>query len=249
MLLGIRNGFYDFIFARHGADKSRRATKAHSAIEFERDVFENVYHTFSIPAYACEKYLKSVQFTPMGNVHKTPFAALGSALRAIRQRAKESAAELSSAIEITDERLQKFEAGELRPSEDILELVIAHYALSDREADKLWDLAGYGNKKQEPSLGEDPIFGSQQTVMVMPFDARIVYTDMVHVMVNNYGVIMNFMQGAGPNNQPLAVARIGMSREHAKSVLEVLQKTLNDADAPTSSTKFLQSPNVDTNTP
>ncbi len=62
--------------------------------------------------------------------------------------------------------------------------------------------------------------------MVLPADARIVYTDMVHVMVNNYGVIMNFMQTAGPGSQPLAVSRIGMSREHAQSVLEVLQKTL-----------------------
>ena len=65
---------------------------------------------------------------------------------------------------------------------------------------------------------------------------------MVHVMVNNYGVIMNFMQGAGPNNQPLAVARIGMSREHAKSVLEVLQKTLDQADEPPAEPKQLESP-------
>lgn len=181
----------------------------------------------------------------MGNVHKTPFAALGSALRAIRERAKESAAELSSAIEVTDERLARFENGELRPTEDILELVIAHYSLPDREADKLWDLAGYSKKQDTVHNVENPLFDGQQTVMVMPFDARVVYTDMVHVMVNNYGVIMNFMQGAGPNNQPLAVSRVGMSREHAKSVLEVLQKTLNEADNPSSTTKFLQSPDAE----
>ena len=35
------------------------------------------------------------------------------------------------------------------------------------------------------------------------------------------------MQTTGPNNQPLAVSRIGMSKEHAKSVLELLQQTLN----------------------
>lgn len=176
----------------------------------------------------------------MGNVHKTPFAALGSALRAIRQRAKESTAELSSAIEVSDERLHRFENGELRPTEDILELVIAHYALSDREADKLWELAGYSHKAE--SAHDEPIFSNQPAMMVLPIDARVVYTDMVHVMVNNYGVVMNFMQGAGPNNQPLAVARVGMSREHAKSVLEVLQKTLNEADNPTSTTKMLQAP-------
>ena len=184
----------------------------------------------------------------MGNVHKTPFAALGSALRAFRQRAKESAAELSSAIEVTDERLARFENGELRPSEDILELMIAHFDLPDREADKLWELAGYG--RRQDAVHEEPLLGNQQSMIVLPSDARLVYTDTVHVMVNNYGVIMNFMHGAGPNGQQLPVARVGMSREHAKSVLEVLQRTLDEADKSANQTKFLQSPSdADTKNP
>ena len=69
-----------------------------------------------------------------------------------------------------------------------------------------------------------------KTVFVSPEDARIVYTDMVQVMVNNYGVIMNFMQGAGPQNQPLAVSRVGMSKEHAKSILELLRATLEQSE-------------------
>jgi hypothetical protein len=63
-------------------------------------------------------------------------------------------------------------------------------------------------------------------VYVMPMDVRIAYTDMVHVMANNYGVVVNFMQGAGPNNQPMIVSRVGMSKEHAQSLIELLQKTL-----------------------
>jgi hypothetical protein len=43
---------------------------------------------------------------------------------------------------------------------------------------------------------------------------------------------MNFMQGAGPNNQPLAVSRVGMSKEHARTIIDVLQKTLDQADNP-----------------
>ncbi len=135
----------------------------------------------------------------MGNVHNTPFAALGSALRAMRQRAKESAAELSSAIEVSDDHLARFENGEVRPTEDVLELMISHFALPEKEADKLWDLAGYGKKQDNAhTVTDEQMFTNQPAMMVMPLDARIVYTDMVHVMVNNYGVIMNFMQGAGP---------------------------------------------------
>jgi hypothetical protein len=76
-------------------------------------------------------------------------------------------------------------------------------------------------------------FAPQPAMMVLPIDARIVYTDTVHVVANNHGVVMNFLQNAGPNNQTLAVARVGMSREHAKSVLELLQRTLDQTEQKT----------------
>jgi len=49
-------------------------------------------------------------------------------------------------------------------------------------------------------------------------------------MANNHGVIMNFMQGAGSGKSPLAASRVGMSKEHARSVLKMLEKTLDEAD-------------------
>jgi hypothetical protein len=57
-------------------------------------------------------------------------------------------------------------------------------------------------------------------------DERILFTDIVDVVVNSHGVVMNFMQGAGPGIKPISVARVGMSREHAKSILHILQVTL-----------------------
>lgn len=39
---------------------------------------------------------------------------------------------------------------------------------------------------------------------------------------------MNFMQASGQNNgQPLPIARIGMSKEHAEKVIAILQKALS----------------------
>ncbi|HET7827578.1 MAG TPA: hypothetical protein VFK97_01815, partial [Candidatus Saccharimonadales bacterium] len=46
------------------------------------------------------------------------------------------------------------------------------------------------------------------------------------IVVNNYGVVMNFMQ-TGSANSAQTVARVGMSREHAKSILKILQATLS----------------------
>lgn len=159
-----------------------------------------------------------------------PYKSLGTRLKRMREKLQESLAEVSGAVEIDIEMLTAIEVGSDRPSEDILLLLISHFGLKEDEATKLWELAGY-DQQQVPFVNmiNEEDGSTKPSVLVMPNDARINYTDMVHVMVNNYGVVMNFMQGAGPNNQPMIVARLGMSKEHAKSVLEVLQKTLDQA--------------------
>lgn len=165
------------------------------------------------------------------NNSEFPFKALGLRLRRVREQSQESLAEVSGAVEIEQDALTEIEQGKLRPSEDILMLLISHFSLKEEEAERMWDLAGYdanadNSQQDQPGLGHQT---PQQTIMVMPGDVRIVYTDMLHVAVNDYGVVMNFLQGSGPKNPPLAIARVGMSREHALSVLEVLQKTLTQA--------------------
>lgn len=160
-----------------------------------------------------------------------PFLPLGAQLKQTRQKRQESLAEVSGAVEIDVEVLTEYEKGALRPSEDVLLLLISHFAVKEDHATKLWELAGYDQDDVPAThMMNDDEGQAKSVVAVMPVDTRVVYTDMVHVMVNNYGVIMNFMQGSGPNNQALAVSRVGMSKEHARSVLEVLQKTLEQAE-------------------
>jgi transcriptional regulator with XRE-family HTH domain len=162
---------------------------------------------------------------------KHPFAKFGSRIRQLREQAQESLADVSGAVEIDTDMLTSIEDGLQQPPEDIVVLLINHFGIKEDEAVVLWELAGYDQERTPYSnMVNSDETTAEQAVMVMPLDARIVYTDMVHVMVNNYGVVMNFMQGAGPNNKPLAVTRIGMSREHAKSVLKVLQETLDMSD-------------------
>jgi transcriptional regulator with XRE-family HTH domain len=162
---------------------------------------------------------------------KTPFKRLGGKLKSVREERKESLVEVSGAVEIEAEALAQIEAGAHRPSQDILLLLLSHFDIVDDEAAQFMSLAGYSELDSGVAQSA-PYEFDQPMAMVTPMDLRVVYTDMVHVMINNYGVIMNFMQGAGPNNQPLAVARVGMSKEHAQSVLEVLQKTLVQANQP-----------------
>jgi transcriptional regulator with XRE-family HTH domain len=162
----------------------------------------------------------------MSDLNKSPYQTLGKTLKTLRQRANESLAEASGAVEIDVRELAGFELGKTRPTEDVLLLLISHFGAKDDEAVKLWEMAGYGMEKIPAShmanSDSSPPLSTLET-------GKVLYTDIVDVMVNNYGVVMSFMQG-GPKNSAQTVARIGMSREHAKSVLKILEITLSQTE-------------------
>jgi hypothetical protein len=135
-------------------------------------------------------------------------------------------AEVSGAVEIDVRELASYELGQSRPSEEVLLMLISHFSAQDDEAVQLWELAGYGVTKVSSAQMISDVSAAGQ-----PQDSKpILFTDVVDIMVNNYGVVMNFMQSSGPNSKPYAVARVGMSREHAKSVLQILQVTLSQTE-------------------
>jgi transcriptional regulator with XRE-family HTH domain len=150
---------------------------------------------------------------------------LGKELKVLRTRVKESLAEASGAVEIDVKQLASYELGQARPTEDVLMLLISHFNAKDEEAVRLWELAGYGNAGGMPAQALEINVNTTE-----PADNKIIFTDVVDVTVNNYGVVMNFMQGAGPGKDPNSIARVGMSREHAKSVLQILQLTLTQTE-------------------
>ena len=166
-------------------------------------------------------------------MEKTPFSDFGKQLKAMRQKAKETIADVSGAVEVDTSELVAIEAGKNQPSEDIVLLLISHFALKEDEALKMWELAGFDQERTGVSSLVSDENGIQQTAYISQNDARILYSDMIHINANKYGVVINFLQGLGSNNQPMAVSRIGMSREHAESLLEVLKKTLKHSSAKT----------------
>ena len=158
----------------------------------------------------------------MGENIQFPHKYLGGRLRAKRELIHESLAEVSGAVEIDIEMLTKIEQGILLPSEDILLLLINHLSISEDEAAGLWELAGYDSKKSSDSIDND---SSKQMFMVIPFDNRVLYTDDLQITASRHGFVLNFMQSG--NSQPTTIARIGMSRDYAKDLLQTLQATLN----------------------
>jgi len=58
----------------------------------------------------------------------------------------------------------------------------------------------------------------------------VLFTDNINMTVNPEGVVMDIMQRLGPTNQVRIVARIGMSREHAKKFVNKLGELLLKSD-------------------
>ncbi len=165
----------------------------------------------------------------------SPLQKLGSRLKFVRENAKETLAEVSGAVEIDIDSMQKIENGEQMPSEETLLLLISHFDMEDDIAAKLWEMAGYN---EEDSQNPAP------SGVMTPEDLKIVYTDMVHIAANQYGVTMNFMQSTGAGSQPMLISRLGMSREHAEFIIKSLQQNLKQPELKNSIPKSLPRPKV-----
>ncbi len=159
-----------------------------------------------------------------------PFEALGARLRFLREQWQQSLSEVSQTLEIDERTLQAIEAGKAMPAEEILDLLISHFLLTEDQAEDLRELAELNRIQASGSLsgGLDDLL-AKQIVMFLPVDSRVVYTDSVQATVNNNGVVLRFLQSS-PNAQQVPVSQVGMSRDHAERLLEVLRATLDQHD-------------------
>ena len=155
---------------------------------------------------------------------QSPYALLGEKLRQVRETRRESLAEVSGAVEIDTDLLERIEQGEVCPSEDILTLLISHFALHEQDAIQLWEWAGFAGRTDEKTDNVQDL-ASKATVVLIAIDARVQYSDNVNIKIDDNGVVLNFMQ-AGLQGQPIPAARVGMSHEHAKKFIDVMQSLM-----------------------
>lgn len=163
-----------------------------------------------------------------GGGASTPFKMLGDHLKYLREQLKESLMEVSGAVEIETNELQRIEQGVERPSEDILLLLIQHYNMQDQEAVQLWELAGYdgdSSPHRQKAESKMPLPHDKQMVMLLAMDMRTMYSDGVDININQAGLTLNFTQ-TSTDNQQVPVGRIGMSYEQATQVMKTLEQAL-----------------------
>jgi transcriptional regulator with XRE-family HTH domain len=202
-----------------------------------------------------------------------PFTALGTHLKYLRQQQQETLAEVSGAVEIGIDNLERIEQGIERPSEDILLLMISHFGIPDNEAGQLWELAGYdqpataghhSDHDQADGVMHEFKAGGKQMLMVLALDMRTLYSDDIEITITDAGVVLNFNQIGGQGQAGAApVARVGMSTNQARKVLHSLEQALlkseylqgpkqlqagNQKDAETRTTRRTGAPRVQKST-
>ncbi|HEX5455894.1 MAG TPA: helix-turn-helix transcriptional regulator [Candidatus Saccharimonadales bacterium] len=168
----------------------------------------------------------------MGKSNNEPYEALGAKIKHFRKQWHQSIGEVSGTLEVDESVLREIESGKMLPSEELLNMLINHFLLTEEQADELRQLASLPKEQAPDSLinGLEEMI-MKQIVMYMPADNRMAYTDSMNATVNKHGVTLQFMQQSGPNNQSVTVSQVGMSREHAEKVIEVLSKTLREYDS------------------
>lgn len=56
----------------------------------------------------------------------------------------------------------------------------------------------------------------------------VLYSDSVFVTAGKFGVVFDFAQSVGATNQQNVVSRVGMSKEHALALLNILEKKIKE---------------------
>ena len=166
-----------------------------------------------------------------------PFTTLGKHLKYVRQQLDQSLAEVSGAVEIDESRMARIEAGEERPTEDILLLLISHFGMQEQQALQLWKLADYGDELPDQIKPDVEQIVNKSVVMLLAMDMRALYSDGFEADVTKAGITLNFTQATG-RDATTTVSRIGMSVEQAQEVFNTLQTAILQAKY-TNSTKLL----------
>ncbi len=144
---------------------------------------------------------------------------IGEYLKHKRETLNESLAEVSGAVEIDIDTLQRIETGAENPSEDILVLLMSHFDVDESEARRLLALAGYKEEAQDQPFDEQM---AKQIFMLMPLNTQVMYADNVEVTVSEHGVVVSFLQ-PGPNGQAMPISRIGMSQALCEKLITTIE--------------------------
>lgn len=181
-----------------------------------------------------------------------PFIKLGSRIKEYRVRKGENITQAAKALRLDRTYLSRLENGHLQPTGHLLERICDYYAISEDKASEIYTLAGYAGKDivmqnkegggVEKRMEENQISGNKDSKGIelnVPNNAVVLYTDSAFVTTNEFGICIDFAQRLGSTNKHNVVTRVGMSKEHARALIKILQERLDQK--PLETTKRVES--------
>lgn len=183
------------------------------------------------------------------------YLRLGNRLREFRKLLGRNISQVAHELDIDRSFLSKIENGHERPSRLLLNKLISLYSLTLEEVAEILSLAGYMDKpniftsrKQTSPKVEGKHFetvgNGKEVFKIMddkpkdiqgpgaPINVEIdknkpaVYCDSAFVTTNKYGLMIDFAQSVASTNNQIVTARVGMSKEHARALAQVLEREL-----------------------
>lgn len=165
----------------------------------------------------------------------------GKFLKEKREGIHVSVRKLSELTGIDHTLLSRFENNKRKPlPRDLEKIKIALELNSDEflELSKLGEYikdsetrvnnSGIQKTKVDKEGGDKTVENKNQGVeMNMPANIHALYSDSTFLSVNPYGVMFDFAQTIRTTNKQNVVARIGMSKEHARVLIEKLRGLLD----------------------
>jgi len=162
---------------------------------------------------------------------------LGQKIKYFQLSKEENVTTVAKSINIDRAYLSRIENGHERPSEKLLNDLISHFNLSSNDANELFMLAGYksGAVAAQSYKGEKPMnelkLPTQEQPKQLQFNKPIglstLYSDSVVIKANQWGIVFDFGQSVS-QEQTNIVSSIGMSKEHARALLDALKKNLDN---------------------
>lgn len=164
---------------------------------------------------------------------------VGTVIRQYRKAHGESIVDLAQAIGVERAYLNKIELGSIKPSLKLLDKIFEHFSIEGKEALGVYQMAGYKHtpivlvegekegKEVKMSQPQTPLVAppQPQQIAVDPLKTPVLYTDSVFVNSSDFGLVLDVAQSIGGQQQTV-VARIGMSFDHAKRLVEVIKDHL-----------------------
>lgn len=160
---------------------------------------------------------------------------LGLFLSSKRKQNNFASSVVAEKIGVSASYYSRIENGKERPSTDALENISKLYDLAPEDILLLKQFAGYEpvnatNSQPQTINTEDNAKGFPPiNVKIDPEKNRILFSDGMYISISDNGVVFDFGQKVGPNNEQVIVARIGVSYRHAEKIHKLLGEQLENA--------------------